>query len=142
MTETLSTNVSLFAADSSSQGKRICKWHPKMQGNPTFHNKSKFYEFHNDHNHQTADCRQLKVKISQLIRRGHLKEFLSERGKAVVDKGKREDTPPLETLRIVNTILGRSEISGLIVSTTLSHICRVNLVIPDYEVRIQSMSTY
>ena len=38
-----------------------------------------------------------------------------------MDKGKREDTPPPETLRIVNTISKGLEISGLTVSTTSSY---------------------
>ena len=84
--------------------KKYVRWTLKMQDNLAFCDKSKFCEFHNDHGHYTTDCRQLKVEIAQLLRLGHLKEFLSEREKAVVDKGKREDTPPLDTLRIVNTI--------------------------------------
>ena len=50
-----------------------------------------------------------------------------------MDKGKKKDTPPPETLRIVNTILEKSNISALTVSATLSHIQRVNLVILEYE---------
>ena len=93
-----------------------------MQDNLIFCDKSKFCEFHNDHGHYTVDYKQLKVEITQLLRQGHLKEFLLEQGIVVVDKGKREDTLSPETLRIMNTILGGSDISGLTVSTTLSHI--------------------
>ena len=80
-----------------------------------------------------ADCRQLKVEIAQLLKQGHLKEFLLKRRKAVLDKGKREDTPPPQTLRIVNTIFGGLDINGLIVSATSAYIWRVNLVILEYE---------
>ena len=75
----------------------------------------------------------MKVEIAQLLRQGLLKEFLSERGKIVVDKGKRDNTLLRKTLRIMNTISGGSEISGLIVSTMSSYICRVNSVALEYE---------
>ena len=48
--------------------KEYVRWTPKMKGNPTFHNKSKFCEFHNYHSHYTTDCRQLKVEITQLLK--------------------------------------------------------------------------
>ena len=99
-----------------------------------FHDKSKFCEFHNDHGHYMIDYRQLKVEIAQFLRKGYLKEFLSERGKAVMDKGKIEETPPPQTLRIVHTISGGSNISYLTMSATSSHIQKVNLVVPEYEV--------
>ena len=44
-----------------------------------------------------------------------MKEFRPERGNVVVDKGKKKDTPPPQTLRIVNTISGGLDISDLIV---------------------------
>ena len=50
-----------------------------------------------------------------------------------MDKGKEEDTLPPETLQIVNIISRGSEISGLTVSTTLSHICSINSVASEYE---------
>ena len=109
------------------------RWPPKMQGKPAFHDKSKFCEFHNDHDHYMMNCKQLKVEIAQLLRQGHLKEFISEQWKAVVNKRKKEDTLPPETLWIVNTISKGSDISSLTVSTTSSYIYRVNSVTPEYE---------
>ena len=76
------------------KGKEYMRWALKMQRNLAFHVKSKFCKFYNDHDHYTVDYSQLKAEIAQLLRQGHLKEFISEQGKAIVDKGKREDTSP------------------------------------------------
>ena len=62
-----------------------------------------------------------------------MEEFLLQREKIVLDKGKREDTQLPYTLRIVNIIFGRLDISGLTMSVTSAHIWRVNSIILEYE---------
>ena len=39
------------------KGKEYVRWLLKMQGNPAFCDKLKFYEFYNDHGIYTVDCR-------------------------------------------------------------------------------------
>lgn len=42
-------------------------------------NRSKFCRYHNDHEHGTEECIQLKKDIEALIKRGRLKRFLGDR---------------------------------------------------------------
>ncbi|XP_043717769.1 uncharacterized protein LOC122665683 [Telopea speciosissima] len=44
------------------------------------HNKNKYFRFHQDHDHDTKECRQLKYKIEALIQRGHLGRFVKKEG--------------------------------------------------------------
>ncbi|XP_043714576.1 uncharacterized protein LOC122662938 [Telopea speciosissima] len=41
-------------------------------------NKNKYYRFHQDHGHDTEECRQLKDEIEALIQRGRLKRFIKK----------------------------------------------------------------
>ncbi|PON76325.1 hypothetical protein TorRG33x02_242650 [Trema orientale] len=96
------------------QGKNIAKWPGKLIRDPSFRDKSKFYEFHNDHGHITTDCQALKFKVAELLRMGHLKEFLSDRGKTITsDEGKTNaDKSPPPTVQVVNTIHSGSLCGG------------------------------
>ncbi|PIN26983.1 hypothetical protein CDL12_00248 [Handroanthus impetiginosus] len=38
----------------------------------------KFYNFHNDYDHETDECAHLRNEIRKLIKKGHLKEFLAD----------------------------------------------------------------
>lgn len=45
---------------------------------------SKWCEFQDDHGHQTEDCITLKFEVSELLKRGHLKDFLTDKGKGTM----------------------------------------------------------
>ena len=62
-----------------------------------------------------------------------MREFLSDKGKALIESEKKELKTLPQTLRILNTILRGSKISNLSKSATTSHVWRVNLVVPQYE---------
>ena len=40
----------------------------KLKGDPNRRSKDKYYRFHRDHNHDTADCYDLKQQIEALIK--------------------------------------------------------------------------
>lgn len=42
---------------------------------------TKYCEFHKDHGHHTIDCRALRAEIVELLKKGHLQEFLTEKGR-------------------------------------------------------------
>ncbi|KAF2617442.1 hypothetical protein F2Q68_00039217 [Brassica cretica] len=39
-------------------------------------------DFHRDHGHKTEDCVALKIEVNELLWKGHLREFLSEKAKS------------------------------------------------------------
>ena len=50
----------------------------KLKGDPSKRLRDKYYRFHRDHGHDTADCYDLKQQIEALIRQGKLQRFVSK----------------------------------------------------------------
>ncbi|GMN59943.1 hypothetical protein TIFTF001_029036 [Ficus carica] len=55
-------------------------WLKKLPNNPA-RDMTKYYEFHKDHGHNTIDCRALRAEVVELLKKGHLREFLTEKGR-------------------------------------------------------------
>ncbi|KAF2562053.1 hypothetical protein F2Q70_00017565 [Brassica cretica] len=66
-------------------GKHV-KWPQKMKAPDSFRNPSFWCDFHRDHGHKTEDCIALKIKVNGLLKKGHLKEFISEKAKGHLSK--------------------------------------------------------
>ncbi|KAF2587922.1 hypothetical protein F2Q70_00038605 [Brassica cretica] len=62
------------------------KWPQKMKAPDSFWNTGFRYDFHRDHGHKTEDCAALKIKVNELLRKGHLRVFLSEKAKSYLSK--------------------------------------------------------
>ncbi|KAF2578650.1 hypothetical protein F2Q68_00004998 [Brassica cretica] len=74
------------------------KWPQKMKAPDSFRNPGFWCDFHRDHSHKTEDCVALKIKVYELLRKGHLREFLSEKAKSHLSKettGKPTDAAPI-----------------------------------------------
>ena len=50
----------------------------KLKGDPSKRPRNKYYRFHRDHKHNTADSYNLKQQIEALIRQGKLQRFVSK----------------------------------------------------------------
>ncbi|GMN58181.1 hypothetical protein TIFTF001_027277 [Ficus carica] len=55
-------------------------WPKKLPENPG-RDTTKYCEFHKDHGHQTIDCRAMRAEVTELLKKGHLYEFLTENGR-------------------------------------------------------------
>ncbi|GMN51474.1 hypothetical protein TIFTF001_020629 [Ficus carica] len=55
-------------------------WPKKLPGNPA-RDMMKYCEFHKDHSHNTINCRALQAEVVELLKKGHLREFLTEKGR-------------------------------------------------------------
>ena len=56
------------------------RWLNKIGGDPLRRNYNFYCTYHRDKRHTTKQCRVLKDHLEQLVRAGHLKEFIVETG--------------------------------------------------------------
>ncbi|GMN33608.1 hypothetical protein TIFTF001_046726 [Ficus carica] len=93
-------------------------WPKKLPENPA-RDTSKYCEFHKDHGHNTVDCRALRAEVAELLKKGHLREFLTEKGRETYGLGGEhkerrvvqqiEETPsPPPVQKTIGVILGGS----------------------------------
>ncbi|KAF8116721.1 hypothetical protein N665_0015s0092 [Sinapis alba] len=82
-------------------------------------NPNRWCDFHNDHGHKIEDCVALKMEVSELLKKGQLREFLSDRDRNLLNKEITSQptvavlaSPPQQD-RIINNIYGGSEVSSV-----------------------------
>ncbi|KAF3516159.1 hypothetical protein DY000_02058614 [Brassica cretica] len=95
------------------------KWPQKMKAPDPLRNPGLWCDFHRDHGHKTEDYVALRIEVNELLQKGHLREFLSEKSKNHLNKevpvksaGAIPASPPRQD-RVINVISGGSEISGV-----------------------------
>ncbi|WZZ27460.1 hypothetical protein YC2023_010861 [Brassica napus] len=74
------------------------KWPQKMKAPDSFRNPGFWCDFHRDHGHKTEDCVALKIEVNELLKKGNLREFLSEKSKSHLSKettGKPTEAAPV-----------------------------------------------
>ncbi|GFS33977.1 hypothetical protein Acr_00g0031560 [Actinidia rufa] len=59
--------------------EEFVKWPGKIKTDPQKRNRNKYCEFHRDHGHNTEDYFQLKEQIADLIKRGYLRKYITDR---------------------------------------------------------------
>ncbi|XP_031283690.1 uncharacterized protein LOC116142413 [Pistacia vera] len=92
------------------------KWPGKL--NPEVRkDTTKWCEFHDDHGHNTADCVALWLEVVALLKKGQLRDLLTDKGKNIVSqKSSKEPSPPPRepTPKGFCSLISRgSEISGV-----------------------------
>ncbi|XP_056841670.1 uncharacterized protein LOC130494869 [Raphanus sativus] len=95
------------------------KWPPKMKASEANRNPKRWCEFHSDHGHTTEECIALKMEVAELLKKGYLREFLSDKAKNLLNKKGpgllTEAAPalPQQQGRVIHVISGGSEVSGI-----------------------------
>ncbi|XP_077221632.1 uncharacterized protein LOC143855400 [Tasmannia lanceolata] len=59
--------------------KQYLKWPPKLMSKGSKRDRSKYCQYHKDHEHDTDECCHLTEEIENLIKRGHLREFVGKK---------------------------------------------------------------
>ena len=79
----------------------------KLKSDPSKRSRNKYYRFHRDHGHDTADCYDLKQQIEALIREGKLQKFVSKErtNTNLREQASRRDNehlrPPIGDIRMI-----------------------------------------
>ena len=68
----------------------------KIKATDSFQNPNRWCDFHNNHGHKTKYYITLKMEVNELLKKGHLPEFLSDKAKYLLIK--RQLISPLELL--------------------------------------------
>ncbi|XP_021726853.1 uncharacterized protein LOC110693998 [Chenopodium quinoa] len=95
---------------------------------------SRWCDFHSDIGHTTDECVALKKEVAYLLKKGYLKELLSDRSKAQGREKESKQGGPLPPPPIVKTICfisGGSEVCGLTYSVAKRHAKESNKDQPD-----------
>ncbi|XP_050259759.1 uncharacterized protein LOC126704799 [Quercus robur] len=58
--------------------EHFLKWLRPLHSSPNVRDKNKYCRFHQDHSHNTEDCRDLKEQIEELIRKGKLQKYVKK----------------------------------------------------------------
>ena len=89
------------------------KWPNKMIENPEKQNCNLYCQYHQDHGHNTEDCRSLWDHLDQLVREGKLKQLLhhfSGLGGQITSRPERKipSRPLLGTINVIFAAPGRT----------------------------------
>ncbi|XP_021856371.2 uncharacterized protein [Spinacia oleracea] len=110
------------------------KWPPKSSKPDSKKDPLKWCDFHADIGHTTNECVALRREVSYLLRNRYLKDIMSDKARDVVNKDNsnspsRPPPPPPHT-KIVNFIVGGSDICGLTYSAAKRHARENEIDIP------------
>ena len=83
-------NTSRSRVLSVMEQNNLGKAPPKMQGSRDKRNSNLYCLYHRDIGHETEDCNDLKREIENLIRQGHLKQFIRRSGGHPRDENRRD----------------------------------------------------
>ena len=85
----------------------------KLKGDPNKRSRDKYCHFHHDHNHDTADCYDLKQQIEALIKQEKLQRFVSkERTDPPLEQAPRwENERPKPPIRDKRMIIGSTTVT-------------------------------
>ena len=104
--------------------KNTIRWPGKPNNLDRKHDTTKWCEFHADHSHITLDCIALRLEVIDLLNKGHLPDLLSNKGKNILalrDNLQMDHLVESTPERIVNVIMGGSEVSGITYSAAKWH---------------------
>ncbi|XP_075104776.1 uncharacterized protein LOC142178885 [Nicotiana tabacum] len=84
------------------------KWPQKMKSDPNTRKSNVLCEFHQERGHKTEDCISLRQAVVRMLNQGHLRELMSDRGRAKFTRGREPHQPPKppSPARTIQMIIG------------------------------------
>nr|XP_009770422.1 PREDICTED: uncharacterized protein LOC104221129 [Nicotiana sylvestris] len=70
------------------------QWPQKMKPDPSPRKSNALCKFHQERGHKTEDCIGLRQEVVRMLNQGHLKELLSDRGRANFARGREQSQGP------------------------------------------------
>ncbi|XP_075096452.1 uncharacterized protein LOC142174539 [Nicotiana tabacum] len=70
------------------------KWPQKMKSDPSTRKSNALCEFHQERGHKTEDCIALWQEVVNMLHQGHLRELMSDRGRANFGHGQEQPLVP------------------------------------------------
>nr|XP_016482850.1 PREDICTED: uncharacterized protein LOC107803611 [Nicotiana tabacum] len=101
------------------------KWPQKMKSDPSTQKSNVLCEFHQEWGHKTEDCIALRQEVVNMLNQGHLRELMSDHGRA--NFGRRHEQhqgplkPPSPARTIQMIINGGDEVAFYHVKFTTTH---------------------
>ncbi|GFZ00544.1 hypothetical protein Acr_14g0001790 [Actinidia rufa] len=114
-----SLNTPVAQVLSEIKHEKFIKWPGKIKTDPQRRNRNKYCEFHRDHGHNTEDCFQLREQIADLIKRGYLRKYITDRPPPSSPERKYGDNRP--TAGNIQTIHGGFGSGGCSTSSRKKH---------------------
>ncbi|XXG59772.1 hypothetical protein AAC387_Pa04g1794 [Persea americana] len=62
-----------------------------MESDPSSRDQGKFYAYHKQSGHRTDECKSFKSHLENLVREGHLKDYVKEEGQDSSRPPRRDD---------------------------------------------------
>ncbi|XP_070011295.1 uncharacterized protein [Nicotiana sylvestris] len=100
------------------------KWPQKMKSDPNSRKSNALYEFYQEHGHKTEDCIALRQEVVNMLHQGHLKELMSDLGRANFARGLEKDQGPPKPpspAPTIQMIIGRGD------EGTINHVKFTNI---------------
>ncbi|XP_019230802.1 PREDICTED: uncharacterized protein LOC109211691 [Nicotiana attenuata] len=88
------------------------KWPQKIRSDPSTRKSNALCEFHQERGHKTEDCIALRQEVVNMLHQGHLKDLMSDCGRANFARGReRHQGPPKPPSpgRTIQMIIGGSD---------------------------------
>uniref|UniRef100_A0A1S3Y4Y4 Uncharacterized protein n=1 Tax=Nicotiana tabacum TaxID=4097 RepID=A0A1S3Y4Y4_TOBAC len=91
------------------------KWPPNIRSDSSTEKSDALCEFHQECGHKIEDCIALRQEVINMLRQGHLKEPLSDKGRNNFARGREHQGPPKppSPARTINMIIGDKDIASI-----------------------------
>ncbi|XP_070040422.1 uncharacterized protein [Nicotiana tomentosiformis] len=99
------------------------KWPPKMRSDSSTRKSDALCEFHQECGHKIEDCIALRQEVVNMLRQGHLKELMSDKGRNNFARGRKHQglPKPPSPARTINMIIddnNDASVNGVKFTTT------------------------
>ncbi|XP_070057617.1 uncharacterized protein [Nicotiana tomentosiformis] len=112
------------------------KWLPKMRSDPSFRKSDALCKFHQERGHKIEDCIALMQEVVNMLRNGHPKELLSDKGRNNFARGCEHQGPskPPSLARTISMIIGDSDDASINdIKLTSTHKLKQSIIREQYD---------